>query len=217
MTRPDLVLDVFADLACPWCSVGEAYLNRALAARPSLRIERRWRPFQLQPTLPASGLPLRPFFPDKFGGEKAMEAAFAHVAEAGARAGVPFDFSRLAGAPNTRNAHRVVLLAGEHRRTWETARALFDGYFAHGADLTDGETLAALAASAGVPAEAVREMLAGDRFVDEGDESGRAAQRLGVTGVPFVVVAGRYGIAGAQPAEAVSAVLDRALAETSTL
>ena len=101
-----MTLDLFSDIACPWCSIGEAHLREALADGPGAEV--RWRPFQLQPGLPPGGASKEAFFPTKFGGEAQMEAAFAHVAGAGAAAGVPFDFSRLAGAPNTRDAHRVV-------------------------------------------------------------------------------------------------------------
>lgn len=211
-----MTLDVYADLACPWCSIGEAHLARALAARPDLAVERRWRPFQLQPGLPRAGVPLRPFFPDKFGGEDAMQAAFARTAEAGRAAGLPFDFSRLAGAPNTADAHRLVLLAGAHGRTWEAARALFDGYFAHGRDLSDADTLVERVAGAGVPADEARDVLASDRFADDVAAAQAEASALGIGGVPFVVVAGRYGVSGAQPPEVWADVLDRVAAETAS-
>jgi predicted DsbA family dithiol-disulfide isomerase len=197
-----MTLDVFSDLACPWCSIGEAHLRAALRQRPGLEAVVRWRPFQLQPGIPPEGLPLRPFFVDKFGGEAAMERAFAQVARAGAAAGVPFDFSRLSGAPNTADAHRLVLLGAEHGRTWEVARALFDGYFAHGRDLSSPEALEELASGAGLDAAEVSEVLDGDRFREEVSDSQRAAAALGVRGVPFVVIDGRYGVSGAQPPEA---------------
>lgn len=208
-----MTIDVFADLACPWCSIGEAYLDAALAVRPGLHVERRWRPFQLQPGLPPEGVPLRPFFPDKFGGEAAMATAFARVAEAGARAGVPFAFERMTGVPNTSDAHRLVLLAQTLGQTWTTARSLYDGYFAEGANLGDPETLVTLAARGGLPEADARALLAGDRFAADVQASQMLAARLGVAGVPFVVVDGRVGISGAQPADAIGVVLDRVAAE----
>ena len=110
-----MTIDVFADIACPWCYIGEANLAAALAQRPGLAVQRRWRPFQLQPDLPRTGGP-----PDllekKFGGKAPLEAAYARVTEAGAAAGLTFDFARLAGAPNTVDAHRLVLLADAHQK-----------------------------------------------------------------------------------------------------
>ena len=206
-----MTIDVFSDIACPWCSIGEAYLREALAERPDAEV--RWRPFQLQPGLPPEGKATGDFFPAKFGGEAQMQAAFAHVERAGAAAGAPFDFSRLGGAFNTQDAHRVVLLGEAHGRGLETARALFDAYFAHGQNISDAETLVGLAAAAGLPEAEARAMLAGDRFRDEVEASQRLAAQIGVSGVPFVVVDGRLGVSGAQPA----GVLARAFAEAEAM
>ena len=139
-----------------------------------------------------------------------MDAAFDHVTRAGAAAGVPFDFARLAGAPNTADAHRVVLLGEAHGVGFAVARSLFDAYFAHGRDVTDAATLAEIAA--GLAATETRAMLAGDRFRAEVAESQRLAREIGVTGVPFVVVDGRLGISGAQPPDVLARVFDEALA-----
>ena len=206
-----MTLDVFSDIACPWCSIGEAHLVRAVAARPGVAFEVRWQPFQLQPGLPqGTSAPRDAFFEAKFGGRGAMEAAFAHVAAAGAAVGVPFDFSRLAGAPNTADAHRIVLLGATHGRAFAVARALFDAYFAQGRDVGDAVTLVAIAAAAGLPETEARDVLAGDRFRAEVDESQRLAAQVGVTGVPLVVVDGRLGVSGAQPPEALLAAFDQA-------
>lgn len=208
-----MTIDVFADIACPWCYIGEARLQRALAQRPDLQAERRWRPFQLQPGLPPEGLPIDPFFHDKFGGRERTEAMFAHVTRVGAADGLLFDFSRLAGAPNTADAHRLILFAGEHERTWPMAEALFRGYFAEGRHPGHTEDLVALAAEAGLPEAEVREFLAGDRLRDDVARSQDEASRLGVTGVPFYVFDGRYAVSGAQPPEAFMGVLDKVAEE----
>ena len=206
-----MTLDVYADIACPWCYIGEAHLRTALSARPGLAVERRWRPFQLQPRMPPTGLG-RDFFARKFGGEAEMAAAFAHAARAGAAAGLRFDFDALAGAPNTSDAHRLVLLAGAYGRTWEAAGALFEAYFAHGRDLSDAGDLVAAAEAAGVPGADARALLGDDRYRDAVVASQAEAARLGIRGVPFVVLDGRVGVSGAQPPEAFVEALDRAAA-----
>ena len=204
-----MTLDVFADIACPWCYIGEANLAAALAQRPDLRVERRWRPFQLQPDLPRTGGPPG-FFEAKFGGPAQREAAFARAAEAGEAAGLTFDFARLAGAPNTLDAHRLVLLADAHQRTWEMVDALFAGYFAHGRDLNDAGDLVAIAGEAGVPEAAVRELLASDRYEAEIAWNQEVARRVGITGVPLYLFGERFALSGAQPVEALVQALDRA-------
>lgn len=205
-----MTLDVFADIACPWCYIGEARLAEALRQRPGLGVERRWRPFQLQPDLPPEGRP-RKFFHDKFGGPERTEEMFAHVAETGADIGLRFDFARLAGAPNTADAHRLVLLAEEYGRTWETVEALFEGYFADGRDLNDAEDVVAIAEHAGVPGADARALLGDDRYVEDVRRSQRIAQQAGIGGVPLYLFGDQFALSGAQPVEAFVQALDRAV------
>ena len=204
-----MTLDVFADIACPWCYIGEARLRAALDARPGLAVERRWRPFQLQPGLPRTGTPRDAFFERKFGGAGAMQQAFDHVAAVGQRDGLRFDFSRLAGAPNTTDAHRLVLLGETRGRAFETADALFEGYFADGRDLNDPADLAAIAEHAGLAAGDARAMLESDRFEAEVAQSQTVAQRAGISGVPLYLFDGQFALSGAQPAEAFLQAFDR--------
>jgi predicted DsbA family dithiol-disulfide isomerase len=124
-----LKIEVFADIACPWCYIGEHRLERALAARPELQVEWRWRPFQLQPNLPASGIPWDTFASAKFGGAARAQAMFEHVAGVGAEEGIQFAFDRIATAPNTADAHRLILFAQETGRQRDAALALFRAFY----------------------------------------------------------------------------------------
>ncbi len=76
-------IDVYADIVCPWCYIGKKRLEKALAMRPDLSVERRWRPFQLRPEMPESGLPWAEFVREKFGGEKNARPAFEQVTQLG--------------------------------------------------------------------------------------------------------------------------------------
>jgi len=114
----------------------------------------------------------------------------------------------VASAPNTVDAHRLVLLAGNYGMQWELANALFRAYFTEGKNLNDHEELAQVASSVGLDAEEVREYLAGDAGDFEVRSSQEDAQRLGITGVPFYVFDGRYAIYGAQPVEVFGEALD---------
>jgi predicted DsbA family dithiol-disulfide isomerase len=193
-------IDVYADVVCPWCYVGQKRLEEALRSRPDLEVEKRWRPFQLRPEMPAGGVPWRPFALEKFGGEANMRRAFAHVAAAGEPDGVRFDFDRVATAPNTVDAHRLILHAARRGREWPMADALFRGYFAEGRDLNDAEALAAMAADAGLDPDEVRSYLAGDSGAQDVWESQQVAAGLGIDGVPFYVIDDRYAVSGGQPA-----------------
>ncbi len=208
-----MLIDVFADLACPWCYIGSRRLARALALRPDLEVERRWRPFQLQPQMPAGGLPWDRFVREKFGGVERAAGAFGRVTEVGAADDLTFAFDRVASAPNTVDAHRLILFAGRHSRQWETADSLFAAYFAEGRDMNDHEQLVEAATRAGLSSDEVRAFLAGDECADEVAASQAEAYRLGVRGVPFYVLDGRYGLSGAQPVEVLVEVLDTVEAE----
>jgi predicted DsbA family dithiol-disulfide isomerase len=204
-----VIIDVFADIACPWCYVGERRLKRALDAR-GMRAEVRWHPYELQRDMPREGLPWDEMVEKKFGGWERARPMFQHVQNAGAEEGIRFDFERVASAPNSRYAHRVMLLAQERGRLWEAAEAVFAAYFTEGRDVGSAEVLADVAASAGLDAGEVREMLAGDRFVAEVEKSEEAAAAGGINGVPFFVFNGRFGLSGAQPMEVFEMALDRA-------
>ena len=205
-------IDLFADIACPWCWIGERRLKAALEAR-GVDATVRWRPYMLQRGLPPEGLDWNDFVEQKFGGWQRARPMFAQVANAGAADGLRYDFEAITRAPNTLDAHRVVLLAQEQGRMWEVADGLYSAYFAEGRDITGREVLAEVATAAGVPAERVREMLASPAYADEVEAVQALADRSGITGVPLAIFDGRYGVSGAQPPEVFAMAIDRALAD----
>lgn len=135
----------------------------------------------------------------KFGGPERARGMFQHVSAAGAPDGIRFDWDRVATAPNTVDAHRLVLWAAERGREWEMAEALFAAYFTGGRDLNDPQQLAAAAAEVGLDPEEARAFLAGGEGRDEVMRGQEEARELGVSGVPFFVIDGRWAISGAQP------------------
>ncbi|HSU13136.1 DsbA family oxidoreductase [Longimicrobium sp.] len=209
-----MIIDLFADIACPWCWIGERRLKRALEAR-GVEATVRWRPYMLQRNLPPEGIAWSELVEKKFGGWERARPMFAHVANAGAPEGLRYDFESIQRAPNTRDAHRVVLLAQEHGRVWEVADALFSAYFAEGRDINDPEVLVDVASRAGLDAELVREMLASGRFAGDVDATQEVADTSGVNGVPLAVFEGKFGVSGAQPLEVFNLAIDRALGGTA--
>lgn len=209
-----MIIDLFADVACPWCWIGERRLKRVLDEQ-GVDATVRWRPYQLQRGLPPEGIPWNELVEKKFGGWARARPMFAHVAAAGEPEGLRYDFEAITRAPNTRNAHRVLLLAQDHGRLWEAAEAMFAAYFAEGRDVTDAAVLAQVGAAAGVDADAVREMLAGDAYAAAVSEAQEMADRSGITGVPFVIFDGKFAVSGAQPPEVFRTAIHRALGETA--
>lgn len=215
-----LTVDVWSDIACPFCWIGEHRLEAALAGLaaewPEVAVARRWRPFQLQPDLPRPGVAWAEFARAKFGGEAGMATAFGHVARMGAEDGLEYRFDRIAAAPNTADAHRLLLHAQGADATGVTAarlsEALFRAYFHEGRHVGERAVLLDVVAAQGLDVDAAARVLDSDQYAREVSDSQREAARLGIRGVPFVVFGGRYAVSGAQPAEvfaqAVGAALD---------
>ena len=208
-----MIIDVFADIVCPWCYLGERRLQRALEQVRShdqgFEATPRWQPFQLQPEIPEAGLPWRPFAEAKFGSWSQAQAAFRQLEAASEDDGPTFHFDAIATAPNTVDAHRLILLARTTDREWDMVEALFAAYFADGRDLNNHDHLVAVAAAVGLEAEAVRAYLASNKGQKSVAVSQDTATRFGINGVPFYIIDGRYAVRGAQPVEGFLEAIDK--------
>jgi len=211
-------IDVISDVVCPWCFIGKRHLESALAAwrkehpgeeQPLVR----WHPFQLNPQLPRSGVPRAEYIATKFGGPQRAKEIYARVANAGARAGIAFNFDGITVQPNTLNAHRLIHRAGPDGRQDAMAEALFRAYFLEGADLSSDDTLADIAARAGFDRNEISAYLAGDQDKALIDDQDQHARSLGVEGVPFFIFNRRHAVSGAQPPEAILEVMEKAQEE----
>jgi predicted DsbA family dithiol-disulfide isomerase len=204
-----LSIDIISDVMCPWCFIGRERLMKALAAVPEIGVEIRWRPYQLDATLPREGKDRKQYLVEKFGGEDRAAAAYRAVREAGLSEGIRFDFDAIRVSPNTLDAHRVIrwaTTAGDGVQD-RVARRLFELYFEEGANIGDHAVLAGAAGDAGMDASVVSALLATDADSDAVRAEVAVAQRMGVTGVPCFVIEGRYAIVGAQEPEAIAHAL----------
>ena len=197
MTR----LDIFSDPICPWCFIGKTWLDRALESRPDHPFDIRWHPFQLNPDMPAEGMDRHEYMTVKFGDADGIMKAYRPVIEASEMAGMTLDLPAIARVPNTLDAHRLIHWAGLEGRQAAMVSALFRGYFQQGADLGDLETLAALAAQAGLDRDMIARLLASTADRDLIREADRDARARGIQGVPFFIIAENYAIPGAQSVE----------------
>lgn len=210
MTAP-IEIDVFSDIACPWCLIGKRRLQQALEQRPGA-YEVRWHAYQLQPDLPAEGVEAGPWFEKKFGGKERLKAIFERVATVGRGDGIAFDFEGQKRAPNTRLGHRVIQLAQEAGKGAEAAEALFQGHFVERADISNLDVICALLEKHGVGLELAK--LRADLSAGAGEElvdrDLRFAREAGISGVPFFIANGRIGLSGAQEVETFVRFLDEA-------
>ena len=213
-TEPTLpIVDVVSDVVCPWCYIGKRHLDAALATlaeagQPLPTV--RWHPYELNPDLPAEGVDRRDYLERKFGGAARAAQIYDRVRRAGTQAGIAFDFERIALQPNTRDAHRLIAWAQTRGDATALVERLFRAYFIEGAFVGSLEVLGGLAAEVGEDRDAAIDFLSSETGRGEVVEAEERASQLGITGVPFFIVDGRYGLSGAQPAEAIVEALRRA-------
>jgi predicted DsbA family dithiol-disulfide isomerase len=198
--QPPLAIDVVSDVVCPWCFVGKRRLERAIA-NAGVPATIRWHPYQLDPTIPSGGKSRREYLLAKFGSEDRIRQLHRNIESVGAAEGIDFAFERIAVSPNTLDAHRLIRWAGEAEAADAVVEALFRAYFLEGRDIGDRAVLAEIAASCGMERDDVARRLAAEEDLAAVRAAVQAAQQLGVTGVPTFILAGRYGVVGAQPAE----------------
>jgi predicted DsbA family dithiol-disulfide isomerase len=192
-------LDVISDAICPWCWIGKAHLDAALdeLRQDGLEFRVRWRPFQLNPDMPAEGVERAAYRAQKFGSLERARELDAQVADAGRAAGLAFRQDLMLRTPNTIAAHRVIRAAEEAGAQDAVVDALFRAYFQEGHDIGDAATLDELAASAGLPGMAA--MLAGDEHRAAVLAEDGAARRGGISGVPSFLMDRHLLFSGAMP------------------
>jgi predicted DsbA family dithiol-disulfide isomerase len=214
MQHPEpLTVDVVSDVVCPWCYIGKRNLEAALAKLPVHNVEIRWRPYQLDSTIPPEGIARRAYLERKFGTR--VDEIYTRVAAAGREAGIDFAFGRIERSPNTLDAHRVIRWAQSAGKQDEIVERLFRDFFIEGRDIGHREVLIEAVSAAGLDTEVVRRLLEANADTAEVREEIATAQRLGVTGVPFFIFAGRFGLPGAQPPDVLLGAISKA-AEKST-
>jgi len=202
-------IDVFSDPVCPWCFIGKRRMERALAQRGLERdVTIQWRAFQLNPGMPAEGMPRKSYLALKFGGEERARQIYEMIGAAGNEEGIRFAFDSIGQTPNTVNAHRLIRLAAMHGRSDSVVEALFRAYFLQGRDIGDTETLVAIAVECGLDSEETRILLASDDYRSDVLAEHDMAVSLNISGVPCFILEGRYAVVGAQQPDAFMPVFD---------
>jgi len=200
-------IDVWSDIACPWCYIGKRNLESGLAAASTDEdapvVEVVFHSYELAPDTPV----------DFDGGEtdylahhKGIPAEQARemldrVTGVAADAGLEYRFDKLKHT-NTVKAHQLLHFAKAEGKQPELTERLMSAYFTEGRHLGRDDELVALAADAGLDPEAARDALVSERYLDDVRADQAQAQAYGINGVPFFVIDGKYGVSGAQPAEA---------------
>lgn len=206
-----MLVEVYSDIACPWCYVGKRRFERALAAFPGGdEVEVVYRPYQLDPSTPEKAEPLSDRLALKFGREQ-LPAMHARLNDIGGAEGISFDFENALSA-NTFTGHRLLWHALEEygRDTQAVLKErLLKAYFGEGADVGDRALLTDLAAEAGLDRDRTAAFLASDEGLAEVRQAIDEAREIGVTAVPTFVFQGKWAVQGAQETETFLQVLEQ--------
>ena len=192
-------LDIFSDPVCPWCYLGKANLDRALAAHPDHPFQIEWHPFQLNPDMPPAGVDKREYLLARFGSEANLAQIHQRFRDIAATSGVRMDPDTPKRIPNTLNAHRLIHWAGLEGRQTLLVSALMRAYWVAGRDIGDLEILADLAAETGMDRAVAARLLATDADLDVIMAREAHARGRGVSAVPTFLIDNRYVVSGAQP------------------
>ena len=216
---PSLRIDIWSDIACPWCYVGKRRLEAALASFPHREaVHVTWHSFQLDPSAPRSLTGQRSYaerLAAKYGVSPAQgQAMISRMTQTAAQDGLAMDFERIRPG-NTFDAHRLLHLAKQHGSQDALEERLFSAYLCEGQPIGEPEVLLRLAEQAGLDVDDAQGVLAGDAYAAEVRADIAQARALGVSGVPFFLVGERYAVAGAQSPETLLAVLTRCWDEAS--
>ena len=202
-------IDIVSDTVCPWCFIGKRRLEKALAQRPDTAFELHWRPFRLDPAVPAEGVSRRAYMKAKFGDSPQSKAMGDALRQAGAEEGINFAFDSIEKRPNTTDSHRLIRWAASVGVQDDVVERLFHAYFEQGRDIGDANVLTEIAVEADMDSELVEQLLASDddRELIERDDA--LAHKMGISGVPTFIFANKFMLSGAQDAEALVKVIDK--------
>ncbi|MHA1114136.1 MAG: DsbA family oxidoreductase [Alphaproteobacteria bacterium] len=206
-------IDIVSDVVCPWCYVGKRRLERALVTRPPVELEIGWRPFALNPDIPAEGVDRIAYTSAKFGGPEKAAQLYAQIAEVGVGENLYFAFDRIERMPNTLQAHRLIRLAGAKGVQDTVVEGLFAAYFLGGRDIGQTDELVEVAEAAGLDGAETRQWIDGGTETDQVVEEIQVAQKMGISGVPCFIFERKYAVTGAQAPEAFFQVFDKLAAE----
>lgn len=192
-------VDVISDVICPWCYIGKKRLEKAITALDSQhRVQVRWLPFQLNPTMPKEGISRKEYRIRKFGSWEQSLELDAKIVAVGQTEGIHFAFDRIERTPNTVDAHRLIWLADQQGCQDAIVESLFLAYFTEGRDISNRQTLIDVVAEAGLERHRAEAMLNSEEGMDAIKEAQELSRWHRVDGVPFFIINNEITLSGAQ-------------------
>ncbi len=210
---PTLKIDIVSDVVCPWCAIGYAQLQRAIAdLGDRAEIDIRWHPFELVPDMPPEGKSTADHLRDRYGASPEQGQANRQcIVETGAALGIDFRYSDTSRIYSTHKAHQLLTWADEQGKQTALKLALFKAYFTGQRNISDSDILVEIAGSVGLDPALARSHLDAGSYADQVSAEMEHWIDQNVTGVPAFIINGKYMIPGAQDAETFGRIFDRIL------
>lgn len=205
-----ITIDVVSDVVCPWCYLGKARLELAIAeVQDEVGVDVNWRPYRLNPDYPREGVDQKKSLAAKLGGEERVASAHAMLTGLGREVGIAFNFDAIEIGPNTLDAHRLIhwAVTEDREKQDRVVDALFKANFEEGKNVGDHAVLLDIAEKAGLDRSVIAALLASDADSDLIVAEIESAQKMGVSGVPFFIFDQQYGVSGAQTPDVLASAL----------
>ncbi|MCF6368537.1 DsbA family oxidoreductase [Rhizobium halophilum] len=196
-----VTIDVVSDVVCPWCYLGKARLELAIAeVQDEVGVDVNWRPYQLDPDATSEGSDYRTHLVAKFGSAERLDQMQDNLRDQGQEIGINYRFEDIKVRANTLDAHRLLHWARIEGQDIQdrVATALFKAHFEEGLNVADHQVLLAIAERCGLDPALIGNLLATDADKDTVLSEIDAAQKMGVNGVPFLIFDGQHAVSGAQ-------------------
>jgi len=194
-------VDIISDVACPWCYVGKRRIESALKEWRGAPIKIEWHPYQLDPTIPAEGMPRKDYLIKKFGSIERIQPMIDNLESVGKEVGIGFNFGQQKLSVNTLPLHQLLQVAGEEGFKDTLKERFLKANFEDTVALNDIDVLADIMAEFGWSKDKVESIIADHSIAEKVKAEIQFYQQRGVSGVPFFVINDKYGISGAQPAD----------------
>lgn len=205
-----ITIDIVSDVVCPWCYLGKARLELAIAeVQDEVGVDLNWRPYRLNPDYPPEGVDQKKALEQKLGGAERVAQGHKMLTDLGREVGINFDFDAIKIGPNTLDAHRLIHWAVTESREKQdkVVDALFKANFEEGRNVGDHAVLLDIADKAGLDKSVIATLLASDADRDLIVAEIDAAQKIGVNGVPFFIFDQQYAVSGAQTPDVIAGAL----------
>jgi len=214
MNSPTLTMDVVSDVVCPWCYIGKRKLEAALASAGSSDLPTavvRWHPFQLNPDMPAPGVPRKQYLEDKFGGPQRAAEIYERVRAAGQAVGLQLNIDGITRQPNTLAAHALIAFAQQGDADGNDIKErLLKAYFVENRFIGDALVLAEIAEEAGLSGSAARAFVTDPEQLAQVAQADAHVRSLGINGVPFFIFNQAVTLSGAQDPAILLAAMQQA-------